>query len=547
MLPWRGSITQSGEVTAFAPIDDLERLKRLQRVSDAALALLSVEELLDELLLRVRDILGTDTAAVLLLDTEKNELVARAAKGIEEEVERGVRIPVGKGFAGRIAAERQPVALTTVDHTTVVNPILFQKGIRSLLGVPLIAHGDVVGVLHIGTTTPRVFQQDEVELLQLVADRIALALQVRLAESTRVVIDAFQRTFLPDSLPYVPGLRVTTKYLPASSEVGIGGDWFDSFALPSGDLVLAIGDVAGHGLQAASLMGRMRNALRAYALLGGGASDIAERLDQYHRHFGDGELVTLLVGVLSKDISTFRFVLAGHCAPLVLGEGGAAFVKVDEHLPPLGVSRSKPFIEHALRIERGSMLLLYTDGLVERRGESLDVGLERLRRAVERSLPVHEAPQGITVLLEEQLEGSRPADDVAVLLLQRQAVPSLELDFAVPARARSLVDIRRAVTRWLDDLGVPTVTATEIVTAVSEASTNVIEHAYGLAGGTISITGDLQDEVVELKIRDTGTWRGSSRGGRGNGLRLIRRLMDDVALEPTDQGTAVWMRRKARS
>ena len=532
-------------MATFAPIDDLERLKRLQRVSDAALALLSVEDLLDELLLRVRDILGTDTAAVLLLDPEKNELVARAAKGIEEEVERGVRIPVGKGFAGRIAAERRPVALNHVDHTTVLNPILFQKGIRSLLGVPLIAHGEVVGVLHIGTTTPRVFLQDEVELLQLVADRLALAVQVRLAESARVVIDAFQRTFLPDSLPYIPGLRVTTKYLPASSAVGIGGDWFDSFPLPSGDLVLAIGDVAGHGLPAASLMGKMRNALRAYALLGGTASEIAEHLDQYHRHFGDGELVTLLVGVLTKNLSTFRFVLAGHCPPLVLGEGGATFAQIDEHSPPLGVDRSRPFIEHELQIERGDMLLLYTDGLVERRGESLDAGLERLRRAVERLFPTREAPEAITALLEEQLEGSRPADDVAVLLLQRQGVPSLELEFAVPARARSLVDIRRAVSRWLDDIGVPLVTAMEIVTAVSEASTNAIEHAYGPAGGTISIAGSSQDDVIEMRVRDTGGWRGSSRGGRGNGLRLIRGLMDEVTVEASDEGTAIRMRRKA--
>ena len=532
-------------MATFAPIDDLERLKRLQRVSDAALALLSVEDLLDELLLRVRDILGTDTAAVLLLDPEKNELVARAAKGIEEEVERGVRIPVGKGFAGRIAAERRPVALNHVDHTTVLNPILVQKGIRSLLGVPLIAHGEVIGVLHIGTTTPRVFLQDEVELLQLVADRVALAVQVRLAESARVVIDAFQRTFLPDSLPYVPGLRVTTKYLPAASAVGIGGDWFDSFPLPSGDLVLAIGDVAGHGLPAASLMGKMRNALRAYALLRGTASEIAEHLDQYHRHFGDGELVTLLVGVLTKNLSTFRFVLAGHCPPLVLGEGGATFAQIDEHSPPLGVNRSRPFIEHELQIERGDMLLLYTDGLVERRGESLDAGLERLRRAVERLFPTREAPEAITALLEEQLEGGRPADDVAVLLLQRQGVPSLELEFAVPARAGSLVDIRRAVGRWLDDIGVPLVTAMEIVTAVSEASTNAIEHAYGPAGGTIGIAGSSQDDVIEMRVRDTGGWRGSSRGGRGNGLRLIRGLMDEVTVEASDEGTAIRMRRKA--
>jgi anti-sigma regulatory factor (Ser/Thr protein kinase) len=188
------------------------------------------------------------------------------------------------------------------------------------------------------------------------------------------------------------------------------------------------------------------------------------------------------------------------------------------------------------------MLLLYTDGLVERRGESLDVGLERLRHTAERLLPVHEAPEAIAALLEEQLEGGRPADDVAVLLLQRQAVP-LELEFAVPARASSLVVIRRALGRWLDDIGVSPMTAMAIVTAVSEASTNVIEHAYGPAGGTISIAGDSQNDLVEMRVRDTGRWRGSSRGGRGNGLRLIRGLMDEVSVEPTDQGTTVRMRK----
>jgi transcriptional regulator with GAF, ATPase, and Fis domain len=131
-------------------LDPLERLERVQRVSETALAHLSVDGLLDELLVRVRKILDADTAAVPLLDESRNKLVARAAQGIEEEVDRGVRIPVGKGFAGRIAAERAPVALHRVDHSTVLNPILFQEGTRSLLGVPLLAHGDVVGVMHVG-------------------------------------------------------------------------------------------------------------------------------------------------------------------------------------------------------------------------------------------------------------------------------------------------------------------------------------------------------------------------------------------------------------
>ena len=153
------------------------RLHQLQALTDAALAHLDLDDLLLELLHRARDILGVDTAAVLLLDEEADELVARAAVGLEEEVEQGVRIPVGGGFAGRIAASREPVILDDVDHAHVLNPILLQKGIKSMLGVPLIAAGQTVGVLHVGSLVPRTFHEEEVELLQLAADRAAIAIE----------------------------------------------------------------------------------------------------------------------------------------------------------------------------------------------------------------------------------------------------------------------------------------------------------------------------------------------------------------------------------
>src|SRR5262249_30987219 len=121
--------------------------------------------LLDVLLPRIRDILGTDTCAVLLLDEEAGELVARAALGIEEEVEQGVRIPLGRGFAGRVAANAQPVILDDLDTADVYNPILRAKGIRSMLGVPLLVRGAVIGVLHVGKLTLRKFNRDDVELL----------------------------------------------------------------------------------------------------------------------------------------------------------------------------------------------------------------------------------------------------------------------------------------------------------------------------------------------------------------------------------------------
>jgi signal transduction histidine kinase len=154
-----------------------ERVRRLQSVTDAALAHLRLDELLAALLDRTRQILEVDTCAILLLDEETNELVARAALGIEEEVEQGVRVPVGGGFAGRIAAEKRPVILDDVDHAHVLNPILREKGIKSMLGVPLVVEGEVRGVLHVGSLHLRDFQKDEVELLQLVADRAALAIE----------------------------------------------------------------------------------------------------------------------------------------------------------------------------------------------------------------------------------------------------------------------------------------------------------------------------------------------------------------------------------
>jgi K+-sensing histidine kinase KdpD len=173
-----------------------ERLHKLLLVTDAALSHLSLTALLDELLLRIRDILEADTAAFLMLDEPSGELIARAAKGIEEEVERGVRIPVGRGFAGRIAALRAPVVLEDVDHADVLNPILREKGIKSLLGVPLLARGRVLGVVHVGTLTPRRFTPEEVELMQRAAERAALGVERALLYEQLRHLDAVRHRFI---------------------------------------------------------------------------------------------------------------------------------------------------------------------------------------------------------------------------------------------------------------------------------------------------------------------------------------------------------------
>jgi signal transduction histidine kinase len=182
--------------TAPKRISPYERLRRLQTVTDTALAHLSLDELLDELLDRIREALEADTCAVLLLDEPRRELVARAAKGIEEEVEQGVRIPLGKGFAGRVAAQRRPVVIADVDHSEVLNPILREKGIRSLLGAPLLARDRVLGVVHVGTLQPREFTDDDIELLELVATRVVVALERTLIYEELVKLDSLKREFI---------------------------------------------------------------------------------------------------------------------------------------------------------------------------------------------------------------------------------------------------------------------------------------------------------------------------------------------------------------
>src|SRR5947209_3292070 len=166
-------------LTGAVPYAPGEQLRRLLAVTDAALSQLQFDDLLTELVARTRDLMGTDTAAILLLDPSGRELVATAADGLEEEVRQGVRVPLGEGFAGRIAATGEPLVIDHVDRSTVVNQVLIDERLTVLAGVPITAAGRVLGVLHVGCRTPRRFGDDDIELLRLVADRAGLAAQSR--------------------------------------------------------------------------------------------------------------------------------------------------------------------------------------------------------------------------------------------------------------------------------------------------------------------------------------------------------------------------------
>jgi sigma-B regulation protein RsbU (phosphoserine phosphatase) len=389
------------------------RLHDFQLITDAALSRLGDHDFLPALLDRARDILHADTAAVLLLDSPVGQLVAAAAVGLEEEVRQGVRIPVGRGFAGRVAATGRPVILDHVDHTTVLNPILMEKGIHSMLGVPLIADGKVIGVLHVGSLRPRTFTSDDASLLQLAADRAALAVQSLRSADDRIAARTLQRSLMPSAPTAVPGVQIAARYVPGSGVVG--GDWYDVFVLPSGELGVVIGDVAGSGLAAATVMGRMRSALRAYALETRDPAEVLGRLDRKMQHFEPGALATVLYAVLDPALDKAYLASAGHLPPVTAVPGEAA--ELADVAPGLmiGVDPGARRRVSTVKIAHGGVLCLYTDGLVERREYSLDEGLARLCGAV-----TAQAPEQVCASVMGALVGSAPArDDIALVALQR--------------------------------------------------------------------------------------------------------------------------------
>jgi serine phosphatase RsbU (regulator of sigma subunit)/putative methionine-R-sulfoxide reductase with GAF domain/anti-sigma regulatory factor (Ser/Thr protein kinase) len=514
------------------------RLESLGQITDAALAYLPEERLLSALLRRVTGILAADTAAILLLDEPAGVLRARAAKGIEEEVEQGVTIPVGKGFAGRIAQERRAVAIEDVDHADILNPILHDKGIRSLLGVPLLSQGRVIGVLHVGSLTPRHFTDDEHALLQLAADRAALAIENALLFEQRHLAESIQRRLLPEDLNRVAGLELATRYLPASGET-LGGDWYDAFTLGRDRVVLAVGDVVGHGVGAAAIMAQLRTALRAYAADGHPPAEVVERVNRLMWSLGPTAMTTLAYLSIDPEQEALELVNAGHPPPLMLRSGGAEpeFMTGQRNVA-LGAAPLARYRSESHAFGAGDTVLLFTDGLVETRGESIDAGLERLRALAREPAPVDE----LCGRLAAGLLGETRADDVA-MIAARVPVPPERLTGTWPANRESLAVVRRLLRRWLRASGADADEIYDVTVAAQEACANAVEHAYGPGVHEFSLDAVCEHGHIRLVVRDNGRWRPPRGTNRGRGLLLMGELMDSVDVRHTDEGTEVTLER----
>lgn len=518
------------------------RLERLQSIADAALGYLSLEEMISELLERIRTVLQADTAAVLLLDEERRVLVARAARGLEEEVRQGVQVPLARGFAGRVAAQARPIVIEDLSRFDVVNPILRQRGIRSMLGVPVHVEGRVIGVMHIGSLTQREYDEDDIALLQLAADRAALAIDNARLTEQRSVTEVMQRTLLPDALPQVPGVQFSAKYLPAGTGLKIGGDWYDVFQVGNGSLTFVIGDVVGRGVLAASVMAEIRTALRAYLMEGHDLARVMSLLNDLMISMGRNRSATATILDLDLETGELTAVNAGHLPPLMVDPDGEPRLLSQRAGLPLGISPGGSYTAQRHPFPVGSTLLLYTDGLVERRKEPIDEGLERLRAASRRAAAAEDASFADRVY-RGMIEQTSMEDDIALLAIELLPLgPAMEL--ALEANPGCLAGLRRTVARWLAGQRIDEESMFNVTLATSEAAANAIEHAYGAHEATFTVTCERTGEDVRVTIADGGRWRQSQPYGRGRGLAIMRALCDAVEVDRGKGGTTVTLTKR---
>jgi anti-sigma regulatory factor (Ser/Thr protein kinase)/putative methionine-R-sulfoxide reductase with GAF domain len=520
------------------------QVRGVYRISDPALSELALNDLLDELLVRIREALSVDTVAILLFDMETNELVARAAKGIEEEVEQGVRIPVGQGFAGRIAAERVAIFIEDVDHADILNPILREKGIRSLLGIPLIVEGGLIGVLHVGSLTPRVFTGNDVAVLQLAGSRAAPAIEraqlyAALEHEHRVAM-VLQRSLLPRRLPRVIGVDVAARYMPARDEVG--GDWYDVIELPRGLLGIAIGDVVGHGTRAAALMGRLRTAVHAYAIEGHDPARTLELVDRYTQSMGGGGMATAAYAIFDPETGAVRYSAAGHLPPIVASSARYRVLDIPP-APPLGAFPYGNYAIHDFALGAAETVVLYTDGLVERPGIPVSSGISELGSIIAEATSVEDA---CVLAVDRLVPPAGPRDDIAIVALQNTPVPA-ELTLRLPAEPSILSGARHTLRRWLREQGATGEDLSEITMAVSEACANAIEHAYPPGPQHFDLSARCEDGTISLTVTDRGHWRAARGRNRGRGLHIIEAAMDHVDIDRGSQGSVITMRRRLRN
>ncbi len=454
------------------------------------------------------------------------DLVARQGAALAHES--GTAIVIGKDSDLRTALPGVHTALLEAAHSFYATPLVNRSGGRLGALCLLFAH-----------THPL----DESEQAQIAwyAEQAAQAFDRTTAfEREHEVAVRLQRSLLSDRLPEIEGVELIGRYNAGGAGLLIGGDWYDAVRRSDGIVHVTVGDVAGHGVTAAVLMGELRNAFRAHAYEHTSPAAVLQRM---LRHVDEDEMATALCLTLDPYTQELTYASAGH-PPSLLVDGRSAVVERLGHAlaPPLGYVQASEISEATVELPAGGTLVAYTDGLVEKRGWSIDTGIDLLASVVGASSSLAADPLADKIF-EQVTPHIGSSDDIALLIVRLLEVPQ-RMDIELPSDPAALADLRRRLRTWLELRGLEEDERHDAVLAVSEACNNAIEHGYRAKAGIIHLRLEHSEGALAIRIEDRGGWAAPTPSiERGRGIPLIRAVMDMTTIEHDEGGTSVTLSR----
>ena len=529
------------------------RVERLQALTAALSGSLTEDDVARVFLEQAAAALNADASSIALPDERGSRLEVMRWRGFDmpDDGTASTTIPLDAPHPVADAFRRRRIlTFATRAELEAAYPALAGLGrsdIQSVVISPLVAGDRILGVTVFSWRSQRRLSVEDTRLVATLASQCAQALdRARRYESERTIAETLQRSVLPDLLPTIDGLDLAWRYLPGTSGLDVGGDWFDVIELESGRVGLIVGDVVGKGVQAAATMSQLRNALRAFAFERLKPSAALTRLNRLLDTLPEAPFATLAFVTLDPRTGVCRYALAGHPPPLIrYPDGTVAYLEGGRSLP-LGIGGDVSYRQAAVEVPPGSVLMLYTDGLIERRDSSLDEGLELLARLVSEGPPEPDAL--VDHVLAHVFRESERGDDVAVLVVRLEGVPAPELRLTLPAEPEALQTAREELRAWLEHGGVGRDDAHDIVLATWEACANAVEHPEEPIASEFRLEALRQGDRVRVTVSDAGQWRPpSERQERGLGLLLMRNLMESVEVTPAPTGTVVLMERHLKS
>ncbi|MBS2532649.1 SpoIIE family protein phosphatase [Catenulispora sp. NF23] len=435
----------------------------------------------------------------------------------------------------QLAAERRR-ALADLRQQPALTTVADEAGASVLLEHP---DGPLVLGIELGEQRP--LSVEDLLLLSLLGSHLAQGLaRVHQIEQQRETAIALQRAILgPSSLP--EGFAV--RYEPATRPLEVGGDWYDTVRLADGRIGIVVGDCVGRGLSAASVMGQMRSACRALLLQDASPARVLTVLDQFALDVPGAVCTTVFCGVLDPETGNLTYSSAGHPPGILVHSDGGTHLLEEGRALPLAVRPEHPRPESICAIPARSTLLLYTDGLVERRRRSLSAGIDQAGAVVRAGRDA--AVEDLATDVINSLAPAGGYDDDVALLLYRHPAP-LQISFA--AESSQLAPVRQALRGWLDQCDLPPGTVQNVLVAVGEACANAIEHGHReVRGEVVLFRAEAGVDSLHLTITDSGSWKPpeiQSGTDRGRGLTLMHALMNQVVVTPGPTGTTVRMHKR---